>query len=87
MPDVRLAAAVRGRHHDPKGTANMRIRLVAGLVLSAVGVLWIAQGAGVAKGSMMTGHPAYSGLGAVVLIVGLFLLFSAWRGRRAGRKE
>lgn len=63
----------------------MWIRLVAGLAISAVGALWIAQGAGAAKGSMMTGHPAYAGLGAVVLIVGLFLLFNAWRSSRSGR--
>lgn len=59
----------------------MWTRLIAGLVLCAAGALWIAQGVGVAKGSMMTGHPAYAGLGAVVLIVGLFLLFTAWRAR------
>jgi predicted anti-sigma-YlaC factor YlaD len=59
----------------------MWIRLIAGLALCAVGALWIAQGVGVAKGSMMTGHPAYAGLGAVVLIAGLFLLFTAWRAR------
>lgn len=63
----------------------MWIRLVAGLAISAVGALWIAQGAGAAKGSMMTGHPAYAGLGAVVLTVGLFLLFNAWRSSRSGR--
>lgn len=59
----------------------MWTRLIAGLVLCAAGALWIAQGVGVAKGSMMTGHPAYAGLGAVVLIAGLFLLFTAWRAR------
>ena len=36
----------------------MWIRLIAGLVLCAAGALWIAQGVGAAKGSMMTGHPA-----------------------------
>jgi hypothetical protein len=59
------------------------IRLVVGVVLSALGVLWIAQGTGAAKGSMMSGHPAYAGLGVVVLIVGLFLLFTVWRSSRA----
>lgn len=63
----------------------MWIRAVAGLVLSALGLLWIAQGAGAAKGSAMSGHPAYAGLGAVVLIIGLFLLFTAWRTHRAKR--
>jgi hypothetical protein len=60
----------------------MWIRLIAGLVLCAAGALWIAQGVGVAKGSMMTGHPAYAGLGAVVLVAGLFLLFTSWRAHR-----
>jgi hypothetical protein len=63
----------------------MWIRLIAGLILSAAGVVWIAQGAGAVKGSMMSGHPAYAGLGSIVLIVGLFLLFTAWRARRANR--
>ena len=63
------------------------VRLIAGLALSAVGVLWIAQGAGAAKGSMMSGHPAYAGLGAVVLIAGLFLLFTAWRTSRGRQKS
>lgn len=58
------------------------IRLVGGLVLSALGALWIAQGTGAAKGSAMSGHPAYAGLGVVVLVAGLFLLFTAWRARR-----
>ena len=65
----------------------MWIRLIAGLVLSAVGGLWIAQGAGAAKGSAMSGHPAYAGLGAVVLVAGLFLLFTAWRTSRGGRNS
>lgn len=63
----------------------MWLRLVAGLLVSAVGVLWIAQGAGAAKGSMMTGHPAYAALGAVVLVAGLILLFTAWRTSRGDR--
>ena len=61
----------------------MWIRLIAGLVLSAVGVLWIIQGTGPATGGMMSGHPAYAALGAVVLLAGLFLLFTAWRTARS----
>ena len=64
----------------------MWMRLIAGLVLSALGVLWIAQGAGALKGSMMSGHPAYAGLGGVVLVIGLYLLFTAWRAAR-GRRD
>ena len=64
----------------------MWIRLIAGLVLSLVGAVWIAQGSGAAKGSMMSGHPAHAGLGGVVLIVGLFLLFTAWRTHRGSAR-
>jgi hypothetical protein len=61
------------------------VRLVAGLILTALGSLWIAQGTGAAQGSAMSGHPAYAGLGVVVLVLGLFLLFTAWRTTRARR--
>jgi hypothetical protein len=57
-------------------------RLIGGLVLCAVGVLWILQGANVAKGSMMTGHPIYGVLGGIVALIGLYLLYGAWRLRR-----
>jgi hypothetical protein len=60
----------------------MWIRLIAGIVLIALGALWIAQGTGAAQGSAMSGHPAYAGLGAVVAIAGVFLLFTAWRTSR-----
>ncbi|HEY3871733.1 MAG TPA: hypothetical protein VGM10_25450 [Actinocrinis sp.] len=62
----------------------MWVRIVVGAVLSLVGLLWIAQGVGAAKGSMMSGHPVYAALGVIVLIGGLYLLYSVWR-RRAGR--
>jgi hypothetical protein len=62
----------------------MWIRVVPGVVLCLVGLLWIAQGVGAAKGSMMSGHPVYAALGVIVLIGGVYLLYSAWRlrGRR-----
>lgn len=63
----------------------MWIRLAAGLILAAVGSLWIAQGTGAAQGSVMSGHPAYAALGVVVLVAGLFLLFTAWRVTRSRR--
>jgi hypothetical protein len=65
----------------------MWIRVVPGVVLSLVGLLWIAQGAGAAKGSMMSGHPVYAALGVVVLVGGLYLLYSAWRLRARRARE
>lgn len=61
----------------------MWIRAVIGVVLIAVGSVWIAQGAGTMHGSMMSGHSQYAALGVVVVIVGLALLGWAWmvRGR------
>lgn len=35
---------------------------------------------------MMSGHPAYAGLGGVGLIVGLLLLFTAWRTHRGSAR-
>ena len=64
----------------------MWIRVVPGVILSLVGLLWIGQGAGAFKGSMMSGHPVYAALGVIVLVGGLYLLYSAWR-RHAGRER
>ena len=33
-------------------------RVIGGVVLGLIGLLWIAQGLGAAKGSAMTGHPS-----------------------------
>ncbi|WP_370373103.1 hypothetical protein [Catenulispora sp. GP43] len=49
-----------------------------------IGGVWIAQGSGRMHGSMMTGHSQYTGLGAVVVLVGLGLLAWAWRLRGRG---
>ena len=62
----------------------MWIRAVIGVILVAVGGVWIAQGSGSMHGSMMTGHSQYTALGVVVLIVGLALLGWAWTVRGRG---
>lgn len=60
----------------------MWIRTVIGVVLCAVGVLWVGQGVGMVHGSSMTGHSQYAALGAVVILLGVGLLLSARRARR-----
>lgn len=61
------------------------IRGIPGVVLCALGALWIAQGSGEMHGSGMSGHSSFAVLGVVVVIVGLALLVWAAlvRGRRA----
>jgi protein-S-isoprenylcysteine O-methyltransferase Ste14 len=55
------------------------IRGIVGVVLCALGAVWIAQGSGGMHGSGMTGHKQFELLGVVVVIVGLALL--VWAAR------
>ena len=54
----------------------MWIRGIVGVVLCALGALWIDQGSGTMHGSGMSGHASFAVLGGAVVIVGLALL--AW---------
>ncbi len=61
----------------------MRVALrVAGILLLAMGVIWILQGINILPGSFMTGHIQWAYRGAVAALVGLVLLILA--GRRQG---
>jgi hypothetical protein len=65
----------------------MWARGIAGLVLCAVGAVWVLQGVGVLHGSSMTGHGGYAVLGAVLLVAGAALLGWAARVRRRPAKS
>lgn len=56
-----------------------RLALIPAIILVLVGILWILQGMGLLKGSVMTGQTQWEGIGFVVLIVGLVL---GWFGLR-----
>lgn len=56
----------------PAGRVVLVFALVAGLV-------WIGQGAGLIRGSFMTGDPTWAAIGAVVSGVAALLL---WRSLR-----
>ena len=60
----------------------MWIRGIAGIVLCALGAVWIAQGSGAMHGSSMSGHASFALLGGAAVIVGLALLVWAVRVRR-----
>jgi hypothetical protein len=58
--------------------------IIGGLAV-LVGGVWIGQGAGVIKGSFMTGSPTWLAIGLLCLVVGLLLIFLALRRRPGGR--
>ena len=44
-----------------------------GIILFALGLVWLFQGVGVLGGSFMTGQTRWAGIGAVTALVGLRL--------------
>ena len=58
--------------------------LIIGALAVLVGAVWIGQGAGLIKGSFMTGGPTWLAIGLLCLVVGLFLIFLAVRRRPTG---
>jgi len=63
----------------------MWIRVAIGVVLLVVGGVWIGQGVGWIEGSFMTGEAVWVVIGAVVVVVGLWLIAGARRLRAARR--
>jgi hypothetical protein len=67
-----------------RSTAARTVGLIIGGLAVLVGGVWIGQGAGVIKGSFMTGSSTWLAIGLLCLVVGLFLIFLSLR-RRSGR--
>lgn len=66
----------------PLGIATRTVRGVwirggIGIVLCAVGAVWIGQGTNHIHGSFMTGHRSYAVLGGVLVALGAVSLVSA----------
>jgi hypothetical protein len=61
-------------------TARIITLIIGGLAV-LVGAVWIGQGAGLIKGSFMTGSQTWLAIGLVCLVVGLLLIFLALRRR------
>ena len=59
-----------------------RIAVIIGGLTVLVGGVWIGQGAGLIKGSFMTGSRTWLGIGLLCVVVGLFLIFLTRRSRR-----
>jgi hypothetical protein len=60
----------------------MRVRVVIGVVLCLVGIVWFGQGVGAIGGSFMTGEAVWAVIGAVAVFFGGALLVGARRIRR-----
>ena len=55
-------------------------KLVIGVLLLLVGLVWALQGVDVLGGSGMSGHSLWLFIGAVVAALGLWLVYGSLRG-------
>jgi uncharacterized membrane protein HdeD (DUF308 family) len=61
----------------------MWIRVVIGVLLVVVGIVWIFQGIGTLHGSFMTDQAIWAVFGALAALFGIALLVGAARARRS----
>ena len=64
-----------------RSRAARTIGLIVGGLAVLVGGVWIGQGAGLIKGSFMTGSSTWLAIGLLCLVVGLLLIFLSLRRR------
>ncbi|HEY1297984.1 MAG TPA: hypothetical protein VGJ60_33305 [Chloroflexota bacterium] len=57
------------------------VRLVVGILLGLIGLVWIGQGLNLIKGSMMTGQVQWAIIGLVLVLVAAWLLWGFLRLR------
>jgi hypothetical protein len=62
-------------------------RRIIGLILVAVGGVWIAQGSGALHGSFMTGEALWTVIGVIVGLLGIALLIGTERDRRRAARD
>lgn len=53
--------------------------IVAGIVITLIGLLWVSQGAGLMPGSAMTGQSFWLVIGLVLVVVGSAIAVLSWR--------
>jgi formate dehydrogenase subunit gamma len=63
----------------------MWVRVVGGILLCLVGVVWILQGVDIVSGSGMSGHAVWAVFGTVLVVVGVMLLRAATIARSTHR--
>lgn len=58
------------------------LRVVVGVILALVGLLWTLQGVGTLQGSPMSGATTWAIIGPIVLVIGIVLTVVGFRGPR-----
>ncbi|MDQ1477496.1 MAG: hypothetical protein QOE62_2725 [Actinomycetota bacterium] len=69
----------------PPGSRPSRtllFRRILGVVLVAIGGVWIAQGSGALHGSFMTGEALWTVIGIIAVLFGIALLLGVAREHR-----
>ncbi|MDQ1384985.1 MAG: hypothetical protein QOG65_2364 [Actinomycetota bacterium] len=62
-------------------------RRILGVVLVAIGGVWIAQGSGALHGSFMTGEALWTVIGVIAALFGIALLLGVAREHRRFRPD
>ena len=58
------------------------VLLVVGGLMVLMGGVWLLQGIGILPGSFMTGQPFWAVMGAILVVVGVLLVFGGTRSNR-----
>ena len=56
------------------------LKLGIGAACALVGIAWLGQGLNLIRGSFMTGQPQWAVIGGALLVVAVWLVWSAVRG-------
>jgi len=56
-------------------------KLIAGILVGLLGIVWLGQGVGLIRGSFMTGQAMWAIIGAVLIVFAVWLLWSTLRSR------
>lgn len=59
--------------------------VIPGVILAAIGLVWLLQGVDVLGGSAMSGSPLWAAVGPIVLVIGLALIVVGVVRRRRSR--
>jgi hypothetical protein len=58
------------------------LRLIGGILIGLLGLVWLGQGLNLIKGSFMTGQTQWAIIGAILIVVAAWLIWGALRGRQ-----
>jgi len=62
------------------------LRLIGGVLIGLLGLVWLGQGLNLIKGSFMTGQIQWAIVGAVLVVIAAWLIYGAVRSKAAVRQ-